>query len=415
MSWQYLRASLAPAARMQLAVTAGLVPLGAGLFGQVSLLGPLANAVAIPLVSFAITPLALLGSVLPQPLCGWLLHAAHGLFGVLVDLLQDMVDGFHALTHAAWRMPQPDPMTLAIALVGTVWLLAPRGWPWRWAGVLCWLPMLVAQPSAPSQGFWLTALDIGQGNAVLVETAKHRLLYDTGPAWPSGSDAGERVILPYLQARGIARLDAMMISHADLDHAGGAGSLLAAMPVGWLASSLPASHRLVAGNDAHVACVAGQRWQWDGVWFEVLHPLSIDRDQRKANARSCTLRISFGERAALLAGDIERPQEQALVARAASQLKADLLLAPHHGSGTSSTPVFLDTVAPGWALFQVGYRNRYRHPKAEVEARYRDRGIRVQRSDQAGAVTATLDQRVRVTSWRCEQRRYWRSARCEAD
>lgn len=474
-----LRAAITSAARTQMIVTIGLVPLSAGLFGQLSLVGPLANAVAIPVVSFIVTPLALLGVVLPQPLCAWLLVGAHAAFDLLVDLLESMVALLAAIgqggltvtsratsmasasasasasaavgSPVAWLVPQPDAVTLAIAVVGSLWMLAPRGWPWRWVGTLCWLPLLLAAPSAPPRGFTLTALDIGQGNAVLVETAHHRLLYDTGPAWPSGSDAGSRVILPYLRARGITRLDALMVSHADLDHAGGAASVLAAVPVDWFASSLLATHPLLHGRANHVSCVAGQRWQWDGVWFEVLHPLAADRDERKTNARSCTLRISAGGRVALLAGDIEKAQERALLERSGEGLRAQVLLAPHHGSGTSSTVAFIDAVAPDWVLFQVGYRNRYRHPKAEVVERYRQRGIRMQRSDEAGAIrvdvsagdgidadttatatasldagttasttassTAGPDARVglRVRAYRCEQRRYWRPAHCAPD
>lgn len=425
------REALISAARTQLVVTAGLVPLSAGLFGQLSLVGPLANALAIPVVSFIVTPLALLGVVLPQPLCTWLLVGAHAAFALLVDVLEAMITLFAAVaqgslaagavangassTAVAWLVPQPDAMTLAIAVAGALWLLAPRGWPWRWAGVLCWLPLLLAAPSAPPHGFSLTALDIGQGNAVLVETAHHRLLYDTGPAWPSGSDAGSRVILPYLRARGITRLDALVVSHADLDHSGGAASVLAALPVGWFASSLVASHSLLRGQANHVHCVAGQRWQWDGVWFEVLHPLATDRDERKTNARSCTLRISSGGQVALLAGDIEKAQERALLERAGEGLHAQVLLAPHHGSGTSSTAAFLDAVAPDWVLFQVGYRNRYRHPKTEVVERYRQRGIRMQRSDEAGAIRVDTSPDLQVRAFRCEQRRYWRPAHCAPD
>ena len=420
-------AAFASAARTQWIVTIALVPLSVGLFGQLSLVGPLANALAIPVVSFIVTPLALLGVVLPQPLCSWLLFASHAAFGLLYRLLDVLVAALDAPAHGAlaaatdihaglslvaFRLPQPEPLTLAIAAIGTAWLLAPRGWPWRWAGVLCWLPMLAATPSSPSRGFWLTAFDIGQGNAVLVETAHHRLLYDTGPAWPSGSDAGSRVILPYLRSRGIGGLDALMVSHADLDHAGGAASILAALPVALFTSSLEASHPLLRDQANHVRCVAGQRWQWDGVWFEVLHPLAADEGERKTNARSCTLRISAGEQVALLAGDIEKQQELALLDRARDRLRANVLLAPHHGSGTSSTAAFLDAVAPEWAVFQVGYRNRYRHPKAEVVERYRQRNISMQRSDDAGAVRIESFPSLAVSAYRCEQRRYWRSAHC---
>jgi competence protein ComEC len=394
----------------QSAVTLGLLPLTMLMFGQVSLVSPLANAMAIPLVSFVVTPLALLGSVLPAPLCGWLLLAAHA----ALELLATVLGWLAAWPLAVWQAPQPGVWATLIALAGTAWMLLPRGWPMRWAGALAWLPLLTAQPAAPGSGLWLTAFDIGQGNAVLVETPNFRLLYDTGPAYSAESDGGSRVILPYLRARGIDRLDGLVISHSDADHAGGARSLLQALPVGWVASSLPVSHPLIDAR--HVSCIAGQRWQIDGVGFEFLHPTVSDLSEgsvnARPNARSCTLIISVGQQAVLLAGDIEAAQERALVARASDRLRADVLLAPHHGSGTSSTPAFLDAVAPQIALFQVGYRNRYRHPKPEIVERYHQRGIRVLRSDRAGAVTLQLDGRAIAVEPRCAAPRYWSSRRC---
>lgn len=405
-----LRQSLAAGARSQWVVTVGLLPLTLLLFGQTSLVSPLANALAIPLVSFVVTPLALLGSVLPAPASGWLLQAGHAGVALLAEALQWLA----ALPLAVWQAPAPGPLASALALAGSVWMLAPRGWPFRWAGALAWLPLLAASPAAPREGVWLTAFDIGQGNALLVETKNFRLLYDTGPAYSAESDGGSRVILPYLRARGIARLDALVISHSDTDHAGGARSLLDALPVGWVASSLRDDHALLrtALGDRHVGCVAGQRWRRDGVDFEFLHPLAGDDPAAKPNARSCVLKISVGRRAVLLGGDIEAPQERALVARAADRLRADVLLAPHHGSGTSSTPAFLDAVRPGMALFQVGYRNRYRHPKAEVVARYDARGIRVLRSDHTGAVSIAIDAAGIAVRRACETPRYWSSRRC---
>ncbi len=401
------RVALAAATRTQVAVTLGLLPLTLLIFGQVSLVSPLANALAIPLVSFVVTPLALLGSVLPAPLCGWLLLAAHA---ALVGLAQ-VLGWLAALPLAVWQAPQPGLWPSAIALAGTLWMLLPRGWPLRWAGLLAWLPLLAARPAAPVTGLWLTAFDVGQGNAVLVETPNFRLLYDTGPAYSAESDGGSRVILPYLRARGIDRLDTMVISHSDTDHAGGARSLLQAVDVGWVASSLPAAHPLVDAR--HVSCIAGQRWHIDGVRFEFLHPRAADDPSARPNARSCTLKISVGAQSVLLAGDIEAAQERALLARAADRLRADVLLAPHHGSGTSSTAEFLEAVAPRIALFQLGYRNRYRHPKAEVVDRYQQRGIRILRSDRAGAVTLRMDGHSIVVEPACATPRYWSSRRCD--
>ncbi len=407
-----IRQALAAGVHSQFVATVGLLPLTVLLFSQVSLVGPAANAVAIPLVSFVVTPLALLGSVLPAPLHGWLLLAAHA----SLEWLAHALHWLSGLPLAVWQAPKPDLLAAVLALAGTLWLLAPRGWPWRWVGVLAWLPLLTATPDGPRSGLVLTAFDVGQGNAVLVETPNFRLLYDTGPAWSPESDGGGRVIVPHLRSRGIARLDALVISHSDTDHAGGARSVLEAIDVGWVGSSLPDSHPLLqsAHRGRHVGCVAGQRWTWDGIAFEILHPYAGDDPAARPNARSCVLHIRAGAHAVLLAGDIESPQERALLARVPDRLRADVLLAPHHGSGTSSTAPFLDVVQPSLALFQVGYRNRYRHPKAEVLQRYQARGIRVVRSDLDGAVRLQIGQGGMTVTRACETPRYWSSRRCPA-
>jgi competence protein ComEC len=400
------RASLAQAGRTQWSVTLGLVPLTMLLFGQVSLVSPLANAVAIPLVSFIVTPLALLGSLSPDPLCGWLLTAGHAVIEGLAAVLGQLA----AMPAAVWRAPAPQLWIFLLALGGTLWMLMPRGWPRRWAGAAAWLPLLLQMPEHPEHGrFRVTAFDVGQGMALLVETAGHRLLYDTGPGYAPGADAGSRVLLPYLRMRGIARLDGMIVSHSDTDHTGGALALLGEEDVGWVASSLERGHPIVRAAPRHLRCAAGQRWEWEGVRFEMLHPAaSTYADTRpKPNTRSCTLRITNGHTAILLAGDIEAAQEAALVNANADGLRADVLLAPHHGSGTSSTQAFLQAVHPSVGVFQVGYRNRYKHPKKEVVERYGELGIERLRTDELGALTIDFGQTTAWQAWRREHARYW--------
>jgi competence protein ComEC len=400
------RGALLLAGRTQWAVTAGLVPLTLLLFGQVSIVSPVANAVAIPLVSFVVTPLALAGSLFPGPPGDWLLLLAHWTVELLAWLLRQMA----AWPGAVWRAPAPQAWVFALALGGTLWMLMPRGWPHRWAGAVALLPMLLQLPYQPPSGtFRVTAFDVGQGMALLVETARHRLLYDTGPAYAPGADGGSRVILPYLRMRGIATLDGIVVSHADTDHSGGALAVLEGVDAGWLASSLPADHAIVRAARRHVRCSAGQHWEWDGIAFDVLHPTpaSYDDAHLKTNARSCTLRISNGRRTVLLAGDIEAAQEAALVERAPGRLRADVLLVPHHGSGTSSTLAFLQAVRPGIAVFQVGYRNRFHHPKAEVYERYGTLGAERLRTDEAGALILDVGTEVAWRSYRTEHARYW--------
>ncbi len=394
------------AAHTQYVVTLGLVPLTMLLFAQMSLASPLANAIAIPMVSFIITPLALIGSVLPAPLSDGVLLSAHWMVAQLATFLEWL----SASPVAIWSVPEPAPWMFIAAMIGVLWLLAPRGWPLRWMGLFGLLPLLLNVPSHPVAGeMQVTAFDVGQGMALLVETEHHRLLYDTGPAYSAESDGGNRVIIPYLKARGIHALDGIVVSHQDNDHSGGALSILDEINVGWVASSLPAAHPIVAAVRDHRRCIAGQHWEWDGVRFEMLHPSLADYERVKAkpNARSCTLKITSVAHSMLLAGDIEAAQETELVETRGDQLAASVLLAPHHGSGTSSTPAFLQAVHPELALFQVGYRNRYHHPKPQVFERYGEMGIKRLRSDEAGAVMLHFGHNLDETEYRVEHARYW--------
>lgn len=400
------RRTLGMAIRTQYAVTVGLVPLTMLLFAQVSLASPFANAVAIPVVSLFVTPLALLGALLPAPLAGWVLGLAH----LAIELLADGLTWLAASPLAVMHAPAPQPWIFVLALLGTAWMLAPRGWPQRWAGLAAWAPMLTQLPGAPAAGtFSVTAFDVGQGMALLVETERHRLLYDAGPQYGPGADAGGRILLPYLRGRGIGALDALVVSHSDVDHAGGARTLLEGVAVAQVHSSLPEGHPVVQAARRHSRCTAGQAWSWDGVRFELLGPTpqSYQQDGLKANARSCVLRVSALGKAMLLAADIEAAQETQLLASAPGSLRADVLLAPHHGSGTSSTAAFLAAVEPQLGIFQVGYRNRYRHPKREVYERYGSLGIRRLRTDESGAVLLRFGQTLEVSEFRSERRRYW--------
>jgi competence protein ComEC len=263
-------------------------------------------------------------------------------------------------------------------------------WPWhlRALGLPLLIPVLLWQPPRPAAGqFELLAADVGQGNAVIVRTATRTLVYDAGPRYGPSSDAGHRVVVPLLRALG-ERVDVLMLSHRDADHTGGAAAVLASQPQAAAQGSIEAGHELQTLRPV-APCEAGQRWQWDGVAFEVLHPApGALAGGGKPNTLSCVLRIaaarSAGGASALLAGDIEQPQEQALVLSGAN-LSADVLLVPHHGSKTSSSAAFLDAVQPAVALAQVGYRNRFGHPAPVVLQRYEARGIQVAESPRCGA------------------------------
>ena len=362
--------------REQGVVTLALTPLSLMLFGQASVVGLLANLIAIPWVTLVVTPLALAG-VLWAPLWSAAAAALQPLSALLAWL-------------AAWPWAQLSlpaaPLALgALAVAGGA--LAAMRWPWplRLAGLPLVLPFVLWQPARPAPGtFELLAADVGQGSAVLVRTASHTLLYDAGPRYSADSDAGQRVLVPLLRALG-ERVDRLVLSHRDTDHTGGAAAVLAQYPRAALTTSIEAG-RTLEGLPAGEPCLAGSGWQWDGVRFDVLYP---DAEQaaaaRRSNAMSCVIRVGTAQASVLLTGDIEAPQEQALVAGGAP-LRSDVLLVPHHGSRTSSSAAWLDAVQPRLALVQAGYRNAFGHPAAPVLARYAERGVRVIASPACGAM-----------------------------
>ncbi len=385
----------------QWAVTVGLAPAALFLFSQVSVVGPLANAIAIPVVSAVVTPLALLAALVPLELP---LLAADWLARWLLVFLEWCA----ALPAAVWQQHAPPLWAVVLAVAGTLWLLLPRGFPSRWAGLALMLPVFTLPPQAPPQGeAWVTTLDVGQGLAVVVRTASRTLLYDAGPMLGPETDAGERIVVPYLNASGVARIDAMFVTHNDLDHTGGAISVLDSFEVGDLRSSLPAGHPVLSFAPGSQPCRAGTAWEWDGVKFEVLHPSAQDvAAARRVNDLSCVLSVTASTQRMLLTGDIERPAEFALAARGG--IVAQVLLAPHHGSRTSSSAEFLAAVRPEWVVIPVGYRSRFGHPHRDVLARYAALGARIRRTDLDGAVTVRLGGAgVRVETERGARGRYW--------
>jgi competence protein ComEC len=310
-----------------------------------------------------------------------------------------------------WQQHAPLPWTVAAALMGALWLLAPRGFPARWIGGAGLLPMFLVLPPPISVGdLRIAVLDVGQGLAVVVQTRGHALLYDAGPAFGPQADSGNRIIVPYLRATGLRALDGMVVTHADADHSGGAASVLQSVPVEWLLSSLPDGHPLLAQGQT-LRCEAGSGWQWDGIDFEVLHPAAASyvRTALRSNDRSCVLRIGTPGASVLLTADIEAKSERELIARSPDKLRAQVLLVPHHGSRTSSTPEFIAQVNADLALVTAGYRNRFGHPKDDVLERYRASGARIVRTDLDGALLLeiTREGAVSLQRYRAMYRRYW--------
>lgn len=403
--------ALKTAARVQIAVTLALIPATVALFQQVSLVAPLANAIAIPAVSWIVTPLALLGAgaaALPEPVA-WLavplLTAANAVFAAVAAALSAMA----SLTWAAVPVPAPPTGVLMLAIAGVVWLLAPPGWPARGLGAVALLPLFLWPPERPADGaLWITALDVGQGSAVVLQTREHAWLYDTGPRYSQDSDAGERVVLPYLRSRGIAALDGVVVSHLDQDHSGGTASVLRGIEVRRLLTSIPLGHPVLAGATAE-RCVAGLQFGSGELQLSVLHPAAADYGRRlSTNAMSCVVLAQLGSLNVLLTGDLPAREEAALIGREPA-LTARWLMVPHHGSRSSSSAAFLDQVRPALAVAQAGYRNRFGHPDPDVAARYTARAAEFVRTDHAGATQwrFAADGGVQQRSWRATAVRYW--------
>lgn len=386
---------------IQWAVAVGLAPLSLLFFGQVSVIAPAANLLAVPLFGFIIVPLTLMGvsllAVAPAAVAALPLQAAVW----FVDTLWQVLAWLAGHEQVLWVAPSPPAWALVGATVGAMLVLAPRGWPGRWLGAVWMLPLFVLRPAGPGAGeVWFTLLDVGQGLAAVVRTETHTLVYDTGPRFSDRFDTGQAVVLPYLRSQGVTQVDTLMISHGDNDHIGGAHSVLQAIPVKQVVSSVP--QRLSGA----APCQAGRSWHWDGVSFAILNP-PVSAWHGGNNA-SCVLRISGPSGSVLLSGDIEAGGERALLARYGTTLASDILVVPHHGSKTSSTDRFLAAVRPGMALFPVGYRNRYQHPHPSVLARYRRRGIVLYDSPRHGAVQMRLHLRgIAVEPYRDTHRRFW--------
>ena len=384
--------------------TLGLLPLTVVLFGQASLAGPLANLLAIPWWSLVVVPLSLLGTGLEALHAGWGTgpwRAAAWCFDLIWPLFVAMAESRFAL----WWLPEARWYALPLALVGAFWVLLPRGVPGKGLALLLWLPLLWPDRELPAHGeVELLVIDVGQGLSVLVRTRGHALLYDTGPAVRDGFDAGERAVVPALRALGVARLDRVVVSHGDNDHAGGFAAVRSVIPIGQ--SSSPSGSPVVTDTP----CMVGQAWRWEGVDFRFLHP--TPHFPYLGNEASCVLRIESAQGAVLLTGDIGEVVERALLRHDPGALRADVVLAPHHGSGGSSDPGFVAATGARLALVANGFGNRFGHPRAEVVARWQAHGAEVVETAESGAIRVWLGENgLQVRERRPFRARLWDAAR----
>lgn len=389
---------------LQLKITLALLPPTLLFFQQFPLWSPLANLIAIPWVGCTVLPLSLLATLLTPlsaPLQAWTLDLAaltmEGLWHILrwLDQWPGMV---------LYR-PAPPLWTLIFALPGIVLLLAPRGLPSRWLGMLLCLPLLWPPAAAPAfGGFWFTLLDAGEGLAAVVRTRDHTLVYDTGRRLGTTLDTGRAALAPFLRYQGAEQVDLLIVSHADSQHTGGVRSLRELLPIGRILTSTPDQTPI----DSAEICQVGQTWEWDGVRFQILHPPPTGFSGDEA---SCVLKVEGTAGRVLLPGDIEAGAEMTLARTYGAGLAAEVLVAPHQGRRNLSTSAFLDAVQPRYILFATGYHNRHGYPRADTVARYQATGATLLDSSYEGALTFRLEpgQSLEPERYRREKRHYWRA------
>ncbi|GMQ97243.1 MAG: DNA internalization-related competence protein ComEC/Rec2 [Gammaproteobacteria bacterium] len=392
--------------RLQWGIAIGILPVSLAFFQQASIVAPVVNLLAIPWVSLITLPLTLLGlSVMPVAnyLGDGLLQLADQSMQGLMWVLHQAAD----LPYAQWHSATPGIWALISAVLGAGLLLAPRGVPLRWLGVIYLMPLFLVAPARPVPGaVTFSLIDVGQGLSALVQTNQHTLLYDTGAMRGDHFNVARLAVLPFLRARGITSIDTLLVSHSDNDHSGGAGAILQEMPVKRVISNV---REKIPGREPE-PCQAGMTWQWDGVDFAILHP---DRTQRwRGNNGSCVLQVRAPGGIVLLPGDIQKKAERAMLKRLGKTLKSDILVVPHHGSKTSSTIEFVQAVSPEYVLFPVGYRNRYQLPRPEIQERYRRLGIELLDSTSHGEIRFMIDPLSGIAQpsrYREAARRFWHS------
>ncbi len=383
------------------ATSVGLSPLLLLFFQQVSLIAPLANLVAVPVISLLVVPLSLLAVIIMfiSPLLAGKLffvvdYALQGLWWLLVHLAEIPLA---SITHA-----QPSYWALLFAVPGILLLLAPVGIPARWLSLVMFLPLVFTDAKRPEPGgITMTLLDVGQGLSTVVQTANHLLVYDTGAKFSAQSDAGQSILLPFLRVQGVDKIDTLIISHGDNDHIGGAASLIRGISTGKVLTSVP--QKLI--EHSPIKCTVGQSWLWDGVRFDMLAP---QHGFVSENNNSCVLKIQSEHGTVLLTGDIEASAESWLVETYGEGLKADVLIAPHHGSRTSSTTTFLQAIQPDYVLIPAGYRNQFGHPDKDILARYQKINAKWLNSVDGGAITVNFKNNAyAVWAIRDAESKYW--------
>jgi competence protein ComEC len=391
-------------ARIHVFIALGLTPLLLVFFLQLSFIAPIANIIAVPFISLIVVPLLLLSIVLLclyEPIGYMLLD----FMDLILTLFWPFLDTVVSLPFSHWTSAKIPLLYLLPIVISIALLLAPKAVPGKHLAVFGLLPLFFYSPARPNNGeFWFTLLDVGQGLAGVVQTQHHTLVFDSGPKFSDNFNTGTAIVLPFLQSQGIHHIDSLIISHGDNDHIGGALPLIDSMPVNTIITS--AANKLPEA----IPCLANHSWQWDHVSFRLFMADGIDKTS--TNNQSCVLQVQNAAGTVLLSGDIEKQAEIQLVQQYGAVLKSTILVAPHHGSNTSSTYTFIDSVKPDVVLFPVGYRNRYHFPHNKVVQRYLDRQISLFNTADHGAIQYRfgLDSYSEPLTWRQHAHKIWTSA-----
>ncbi|ARN75842.1 DNA internalization-related competence protein ComEC/Rec2 [Oceanicoccus sagamiensis] len=386
----------------------GLLPVLAIFVGQLGFISPLANMVLVPFFSLVLVPvnfIALLTSLISLPAATVLWQLTDSLLTLSLDYLQLLnsmaVDLNLSIAYRPWPVQ-------VLALLAVLVLLSPTGVPAKYWGGLLLLPLMVYQPTKLAAGdLRVTVLDVGQGLSVVLNTRHHTLVYDVGPSYSAQFDTATAVVVPYLRYLGINRVDRLVLSHGDNDHAGAAAPFIQQVDT----RRLFYGDEVLSGLHASASLCTPQSWFWDGVHFEFLQLPGFQR-ATKSNNRSCVLKVTAGKQRFLLPGDIEAATESRLLNTYPTLLTADVLLAPHHGSASSSSWAFIKRVDPDRVVFSSGYRNQFGHPHPAIVDRYRVLNSAFYLSSQSGALTFTVShgQMLGPSQYRQQHRRYWLSA-----
>ena len=386
---------------LQIVICVAMLPITLWFFQSSSSLSGLANLVAIPVFSFIVTPISLLGALFSLTEISMLAQLCFDIADKSLSLLAIFLQQISDLSFNRLHFMPASALDLIILIIGACLLILPRGLKLRRAALLLiTIPIFTSNINIASKAVFVDVLDVGQGLAVIIRTENHTLVYDTGSHSPSGFNMGDAALIPFLIANQVNSIDTIIISHGDNDHIGGLQAILNNFTVGRILSSVP--NKIPEPSEL---CHSGQSWNWDGVQFDILSP--ENNSNFKGNNASCVLKISSKNGSILLTGDIEKKAEKALLQNSGVNLAADVMLIPHHGSKTSSTKAFIRSVSPVIAISSSGYKNPYKHPAEVIVKRYRDNGAIVFDTSCSGQLSFTLNNEITINEFRKDQRYFY--------